>query len=225
VSTTDYEAGWYPDPTRRHEQRYYDGNGWTEHIVDKGRQGTDDPASKSRAGRAARFAATGLAGKAIASKRQPQLAAPAARADADGVILVTTSHDHGRNATVTLFADRIERVQERSLASLSRAKQDTEVTPIKAISSVQAKKDGLVYTKVTCFASGNNVEFRVPHAQAGPFKDAVMKLVLAPDTPSQAPTVAPTPDLADQLRKLASLRDDGILSADEFEAQKAKLLG
>jgi hypothetical protein len=29
---------------------------------------------------------------------------------------------------------------------------------------------------------------------------------------------------ADELEKLAKLRDDGVLSADEFAAQKAKLL-
>jgi hypothetical protein len=34
----------------------------------------------------------------------------------------------------------------------------------------------------------------------------------------------PTSDLADQLRKLAGLRDEGILSEEEFAAQKAKLL-
>ncbi len=31
-------------------------------------------------------------------------------------------------------------------------------------------------------------------------------------------------DVADQLRKLADLRDQGILTEDEFAAQKAKLL-
>jgi hypothetical protein len=36
---------------------------------------------------------------------------------------------------------------------------------------------------------------------------------------------APAVDLADQLRKLATLRDEGILSDEEFAAQKAKLLG
>ncbi|CAN5854602.1 hypothetical protein BH24ACT3_BH24ACT3_15270 [soil metagenome] len=35
----------------------------------------------------------------------------------------------------------------------------------------------------------------------------------------------PEVDVAEQPRKLASLRDDGILSDDEFAAQKAKLLG
>ena len=36
---------------------------------------------------------------------------------------------------------------------------------------------------------------------------------------------AAAPDLAEQLTKLAALRDQGILSDEEFAAQKAKLLG
>ena len=44
--------------------------------------------------------------------------------------------------------------------------------------------------------------------------------------PPAATLVAhPAPDLADQLTKLAALRDQGILTDDEFAAQKAKLLG
>ncbi len=34
-------GGWHPDPARRHEQRYYDGTAWTEHVVDAGNQSTD----------------------------------------------------------------------------------------------------------------------------------------------------------------------------------------
>lgn len=34
----------------------------------------------------------------------------------------------------------------------------------------------------------------------------------------------PVPDSMDQLRKLAELRNAGIVTADEFEAKKAKLL-
>jgi hypothetical protein len=37
--------------------------------------------------------------------------------------------------------------------------------------------------------------------------------------------VAAAPSPAEELTKLAQLRDQGVLSADEFEAQKAKLLG
>jgi hypothetical protein len=48
----------------------------------------------------------------------------------------------------------------------------------------------------------------------------------APQAPAPAPApAAPPVDLADQLRKLATLRDEGILSEEEFAAQKAKLLG
>ena len=48
-------------------------------------------------------------------------------------------------------------------------------------------------------------------------------------TPQQMPSQAPAPeaavDVADQLRKLAELRDQGILTDEEFAAQKSKLLG
>jgi hypothetical protein len=36
---------------------------------------------------------------------------------------------------------------------------------------------------------------------------------------------APGPDPIGQLRELAALRDQGVLTEDEFAAQKAKLLG
>lgn len=34
-------ANWYPDPTGRHEHRYWDGNAWTDHVSDRGVTGTD----------------------------------------------------------------------------------------------------------------------------------------------------------------------------------------
>jgi hypothetical protein len=37
------EAGWYPDPLGRHEDRYWNGAGWTAQISDGGRLG-EDPA-------------------------------------------------------------------------------------------------------------------------------------------------------------------------------------
>ncbi|MGZ8754574.1 MAG: phospholipid scramblase-related protein [Acidimicrobiia bacterium] len=35
------EPGWYTDPYRRHQVRYWDGNAWTEHVGDDGQQGVD----------------------------------------------------------------------------------------------------------------------------------------------------------------------------------------
>ena len=34
-------ADWYPDPSGRHEHRYWDGSRWTEHVASHGRQSTD----------------------------------------------------------------------------------------------------------------------------------------------------------------------------------------
>lgn len=34
-------AGWYPDPLNRHEQRYWDGAAWTEHVFTAGTQVLD----------------------------------------------------------------------------------------------------------------------------------------------------------------------------------------
>jgi len=34
-------AGWFADPSRRHELRYWDGQRWTEHVFDRGTQAVD----------------------------------------------------------------------------------------------------------------------------------------------------------------------------------------
>jgi len=34
-------AGWFADPARRHELRYWDGQQWTQHVSDRGTQGID----------------------------------------------------------------------------------------------------------------------------------------------------------------------------------------
>jgi uncharacterized protein YxjI len=34
-------ANWYPDPTGRHELRYWDGSAWTDHVSNGGRAATD----------------------------------------------------------------------------------------------------------------------------------------------------------------------------------------
>jgi predicted metalloprotease with PDZ domain len=47
----------------------------------------------------------------------------------------------------------------------------------------------------------------------------------AKETPSTFVSGSAAPSVADELAKLAKLRDDGVLTNDEFEAQKKKLLG
>jgi uncharacterized protein YxjI len=38
---SDNPASWHPDPTGRHELRYWDGSAWTNHVSDQGATGTD----------------------------------------------------------------------------------------------------------------------------------------------------------------------------------------
>jgi Short C-terminal domain len=45
------------------------------------------------------------------------------------------------------------------------------------------------------------------------------------EPPPPAPPPAPAPDPIEQLKELAALKQDGVLTDDEFAAQKAKILG
>jgi uncharacterized protein YxjI len=38
---SDTPANWHPDPSGRHELRYWDGTAWTDHVSDQGVTGTD----------------------------------------------------------------------------------------------------------------------------------------------------------------------------------------
>jgi Protein of unknown function (DUF2510) len=37
------DEGWYPDPNRRHELRWFDGEHWTTSVMDGGQAAQDDP--------------------------------------------------------------------------------------------------------------------------------------------------------------------------------------
>ena len=39
--TIVHPAGWYADPTGRHQHRYWDGAAWTDHVADDGVRSID----------------------------------------------------------------------------------------------------------------------------------------------------------------------------------------
>jgi len=41
VASPQAPAGWHPDPTGRHERRYWDGRLWTDQVADAGETTTD----------------------------------------------------------------------------------------------------------------------------------------------------------------------------------------
>jgi len=68
---------------------------------------------------------------------------------------------------------------------------------------------------------GHQAQELADKAQAELAKKQAERAATAASAPSATP---PAGDVADQLRKLAALRDDGILTEEEFAAQKQRLL-
>jgi hypothetical protein len=103
---------------------------------------------------------------------------------------------------------------------------DLESFPYENISSIEMGKNMMGH-HISFFASGNKVEMKWidkkqdlagfistvrSHMRGGPGNGSVAA------SPSEA-------GIPDQLRKLAQLRDEGILTEDEFQAKKTQLLG
>ena len=102
------------------------------------------------------------------------------------------------------------------------------------ISSIESKT-GLTLGEITVYSSGNSQTFkRVATDQARRFSDLVGKKVYSAkevnNTHSHSPFTAFDPastqvSIADELTKFAQLREEGIISCEEFDAQKSRLLG
>ncbi|GAA2199049.1 hypothetical protein [Sinomonas flava] len=105
-------------------------------------------------------------------------------------VMEFTSHIEGKNAKVRIYSDRIEwdRDKSRSVAAAAftsgmsllapRKKASTDMIPIKQITGVTTKRDGLVNSKVCVITSGNTIEFRVSHADAAAVKNAISQLII-----------------------------------------------
>jgi hypothetical protein len=169
----------------------------------------------------------------------------------ENVLLEFVSHIDGKNAKVQVFADRVEWNRAGGVSKgkawlgvatggvsllatgISDKKGASEMIPIRSLTSVTVERDGLRNMKVRLIASGNTIDMRVSKAEADQIKDTLTRLMLGthpalqsgaeqPPPPPATPSNAPDP--ADQIRKLAELRDAGILSVQEFEAKKQDLL-
>jgi hypothetical protein len=161
-----------------------------------------------------------------------------------------TSHIAGKNATVRIYPDRVEWEKQRGVSGgkvtagimtagismlatgVKNGKAGSEMIPVKSMTSVTTARDGMLNSKVSIITSGNTVDMRVSHKEAETVRTTLTQLMLgnhpsqqqtAPAAASAAPA-APQQDLADQLQQLASLRDAGILTEEEFTAKKADIL-
>lgn len=98
----------------------------------------------------------------------------------------------------------------------------SEDFPIDKISSINSGK-GLMTWNIKIHTSGNVVDMDwIPKEEDA---DAFVKAVKEHMGKTKTVTASQTLDVVDQIQKLASLRDQGILTEDEFSAKKKQLLG
>lgn len=143
----------------------------------------------------------------------------------------------GSNGAIS-FDGRTVSITRKGLgAAFFGGNKGEKTIPLNSITSVQYKKSGMLVGYIQLAVSGdsqrggksttqsiqqdeNAVCFYAKQNDA--FKalaDEINAALLAKHEP-----VAAAPDLADQLQKLAGLRDQGILTEEEFAAKKADLL-
>lgn len=100
-----------------------------------------------------------------------------------------TSHIAGKNATVEIHPDRIEWEQQGRVTATRlvgsafgasvRKGGSTEMIPIRAITSVTTRKDGLRNHAVSIITAGNTIDMRVSKDEAVQVKDIITRQMLA----------------------------------------------
>lgn len=138
--------------------------------------------------------------------------------DGEHVEMITTGTYSGGNGIVVLTDRRLFFLKDGMVSKRS------EDFPLSKLSSVQWST-GMLMGKITVFASGNAAEItNVAKKDGKAITDAIRERLHTPAEPAAAPVPAAVDDPAAQLRKLAELRDAGLLSDDEFEAKRAAII-
>lgn len=141
--------------------------------------------------------------------------------DDEHVEQMARAQREGKNGLLVLTSERVIWFH----ASVTR--RDMHEHTYAKISSVEASK-GMVFSKLNINAGGDNWALKdvQPKSSLDNLASLIRSHINAADT--RARPGQPTPpvvDAADQIRKLAELRDQGILTEAEFAAKKAQLLG
>lgn len=131
--------------------RYWDGSAWTQHTAPLPPAHMTAPAQQH-------------------SMPQQQMA-PRAPV---GPIMTFASHIAGKNAQVTIFADRVE----WSKSGMMGGSKGSEMVPMRSISSVTTKKDGMVNTVVQVATSGGMIEMRCGHSLAANVRQCITDQLL-----------------------------------------------
>ena len=104
---------------------------------------------------------------------------------------------------------------------------DLESFPYRQISSFEGGKSMMGH-HVKIFASGNNVQVKWMKSDISQLMSIVREKMHAQQVHS-APVAQPVPAIPDEdhgaaLRKLAALRDEGLITPEEYESKRAEVL-
>lgn len=143
----------------------------------------------------------------------------------------------GRQDEMEVFHDKLTITPKGVLGFMNKGLKGTKTIPFSSITGIQYKKPGLTagYIQFT-IPGGNESKGGVLSAASdentfmfGPkindvvveVKDFIEKRI----NEGRLPAAAQTASAADEIRKLAELKGQGVLSEEEFSNAKKKLLG
>jgi hypothetical protein len=115
----------------------------------------------------------------------------------DGALLKFKSHIDGKNADVAIYSDRIEWHMARGVSGgkvtagiltgglsmlatgVKNGKAGSQMVPVKSITGVTTKRDGMINTIVSVTSSSSSIGFRVSHKEAEQMRQLLNSLILA----------------------------------------------
>jgi hypothetical protein len=139
-----------------------------------------------------------------------------------------------------VFEDRVTITPKGVLGFLNKGIKGTKEIPFTSIVAVQFKEAGAVFSGYLQFSipGGNESRggifaatkdentFMFAHAKNNAMAREIKEYIDAAVRRSRAPqAAAPATNLSDELQKLAKLKEQGILSEEEFQAAKKRLIG
>ncbi|GAA1223837.1 hypothetical protein GCM10009665_12640 [Kitasatospora nipponensis] len=164
--------------------------------------------------------AVALEGSLFGSKRSLRAASEALRDNERVLAATTTVRKQGRanDSGVLIVTDqRLMFVRSGAFSAAS------EEIPLANISGVLDRKGLALAHIVVTGAGGITTTFAsIGRTSVGPVMEAIRSHLTGPTVTGDAP---PAASAADEIRKLAGLRDAGILTEEEFSAKKKQLLG
>ena len=162
----------------------------------------------------------GRTGQATMFNRKEILALPSVLNDDEDVLDLVSGSYAGGSGILVATQTRLIFMDKGMLYGLR-----VEDFPYIKISSIQYQT-GLLLGTITIFTSGNKAEIKNVEKQfTRSFAEGARVRISAADQPKRESPSAVSPSGIDDLERLASLRNKGILTEEEFIAKKRQILG